>query len=159
MIYSIIWCTTKVTITPSLHQFMTNHATAGTDSCFFTEPPAIRVTQYTLHTKLVRINFRHSLNNFINILYLFFYILMIITISLFVNPYYLTSWILHLSLTLLLTCISRGPWEWPLEGWKKSQWHGVHIVKLIIIIMYICWYLFPVAILVHGYEQDKRTID
>jgi len=72
---------------------MMNHATAGTDSCFFIETPAIRITQYTLHTKLVRINnFRHNLNNFINILYLCaFYILLIITITIFVNAYSLTS--------------------------------------------------------------------
>jgi len=48
------------------------------DSCFFTENPSVR-WQYTLHTKLVCINnFRHTLNNFINILYSnVFYILMI----------------------------------------------------------------------------------
>jgi hypothetical protein len=76
---------------------MTNHATAGKDSCFFSETPAIRVAQYMLHTHLICINnFRHNLNNFISILYLYVFLHSNdYHYKLICKAFYFTSWIWH----------------------------------------------------------------
>jgi hypothetical protein len=52
-------------------------------------------------------------------------------------------------LTLLLKCINRTPWGWPLKSCNIMLIYGI------LIYVCICRYLFGIVILLLGYEQDK----